>query len=217
MQITVNLTAGQWVNQATAGLFFVLLDAGAAGAIELRFMRGTQPIEEVRTARRGFKARTPQGFTHIMLRAVANTTAEIIISEGAVDIDVIDGASVLATIQGLPLPVSNDRGTPGNLMHVTAVTVADAPATSTTNAAPVAAGPVAAVVVAANAARRAVRFTNLGPDAVALGAAGLAWANRCIVLEVGDTWIEDRAANLAWSAITDAGKAASVARQEVIA
>jgi hypothetical protein len=30
-------------------------------------------------------------------------------------------------------------------------------------------------------------------------------------------WIEDRGANLAWSAITDAGKAASVTAQEVTA
>lgn len=216
MQLTVNLPANQWVQQATAGDYFVLLDTGAVSAVELRFCKGTLELESVRTARRGLKARTTIGFSHIYLRAASATAVEVVISDGAVDVDTIDGSTVNVTA-ATPLPVSNDRGSPGNLLYVSGVTVADAPATSIANVAPVACSSVIATIAAVNAARRAVRFTNLGPDPVAIGAAGLTWANRCIVLEVGDTWNEDRAANLAWSAICDTAKTASVTRQDVIA
>jgi hypothetical protein len=37
------------------------------------------------------------------------------------------------------------------------------------------------------------------------------------VLEAGDLWIEESAANLAWFGITDAGGAASVTVQQVLA
>jgi hypothetical protein len=52
---------------------------------------------------------------------------------------------------------------------------------------------------------------------VAIGPAGLTWAKRVIVLDVGDVWIEDRGANLAWSAICDAAKTASVTWQGITA
>ncbi|RVU46100.1 hypothetical protein [Rubrivivax rivuli] len=71
------------------------------------------------------------------------------------------------------------------------------------------------VIAAANAARRTLRICNLGPDPVAIGAAGLTWAQRCIVLLAGDVWVEDRGGNLAWSGICEAGKNASVTWQGV--
>ena len=216
MQFTINLQPGQWHRQDTPGRLFVLIDTGAVSAVELRLMRGNQELESIRTAMRGTKARTPEGFTHIELRASAPTACELVISDGAVDFDVVNGATVKVTAD-TPLQVSNDRGSPGNLLHVVGVSVADAPATAITNAAAVACGPAAVVVAAANANRRGLRFLNLGPDPVAIGAAGITWAARCVVLEVGDMWVEDRAANLAWSAITDAGKAASVTAQGVTA
>jgi hypothetical protein len=118
---------------------------------------------------------------------------------------------------GNPIYVVNDRGTPGNLLHVTGVSLSDAPAVSVTNNAAVACSDVAAVVIAADTDRREIRFLNLGPDPVAIGAAGITWAARTIVLEQGDIWIEDRGANLAWSGITDTGDAADVTVQEVLA
>jgi hypothetical protein len=118
---------------------------------------------------------------------------------------------------GNPIYVVNDRGTPGNLLHVAGVSLSDAPAVSVTNNAAVACSDVAAVVIAADSDRREIRFLNLGPDPVAIGAAGITWAARTIVLEEGDIWIEDRGANLAWSGITDTGDAADVTVQEVLA
>jgi hypothetical protein len=96
------------------------------------------------------------------------------------------------------------------------VTYADAPAVTLTDNAAVAVTNIEAALVAANASRRGLRITNIGTDPVAIGFTGITWAKRCIVLDVGDTWIEERAANLAWSAICDAAKTASVTVQQVI-
>ena len=128
----------------------------------------------------------------------------VVISDGAVDFDFVTGSTVT---------VGNTLGNP---VPVTAVTVSDAPAVSASNGAPVACSAVAAVIVAANANRRELRLANIGTDPVAIGAAGITWANRCIVLNTGDVWVETRGANLAWSGITDAAKSASVTRQEVL-
>ncbi|HEV6968846.1 hypothetical protein [Roseateles sp.] len=220
MQYTVNLTAGQTWRQQTAGGYFLLMSIAGAASIQVRLVaKGGQELENILSAGRGLKARMPAGqqFEAIEFTAAAPCAVTFIISDGFVDIDVVDGAVVTANIAGLPLPVSNDRGSPGNLLYVSAVTASDAPATAVLNDAPVACGPAIAVLAAANANRRALRFTNFGPDPVALGAPGLTWANRCIVLQVGDSWVEERAANLAWSGITDAAKAASVGVQEVLA
>jgi len=55
-----------------------------------------------------------------------------------------------------------------------------------------------------------------GTDQVAIGFTGITWDKRCIVLDVGDTWIAEQAANLAWAAICDTAKTASVTVQQVI-
>jgi hypothetical protein len=218
MQYTVFLTAGQPRNLDLSGRFFLLEDTGAAASVALKFRGPDLADEEIGVAVRGFKLSALQGaFNRVEISAAVNAQVRIIVSQNPVDIDVIDGANVLATITGLPLQVSNDRGTPGNLLHVTAVTVADSPAVAASNNAPVPVTSAGQVVAAANAARRALRISNLGPDPVAIGPAGITWANRCIVLLAGDVWVEDRGANLAWSAICEATKTASVTWQGVTA
>lgn len=219
MQQTINLVAGIRQRIERGGRFLMVLDTGAAANIEVWLFNGSQELEYMRTAERGTKLRLQdEHFTHAEMKASVNAACEIVVSNGLVDIDLFAGASVNATlVNPLPLPVSNDRGSPGNLMHVTGVSIADAPAVAASSNAPVACGPVAAVVAAADANRRAIRMCNLGPDPVSVGPAGLTWAQRVIVLDVGDVWIEDRGANLAWSAITDAGDTASVTWQGVTA
>lgn len=218
MQQTANLTAGTRTRVDVAGRHFLALSTGAAASIELWVYRGNEELEYIRTAMRGFKARVPEGFTRIEVRSSVAAVCEFVISNGVVDFDFITGTSVQATIAGpLPVPVSNDRGSPGNLLYVSGVTLADAPAVAASSNVAVACGPVAAVVAAADATRRALRICNLGPDPVSIGPAGLTWAQRVIVLRAGDVWIEDRAANLAWSGITDAALTASVTWQGVSA
>lgn len=207
MQFDLNLPGGTYSAQGTAGAFFMILADGGS-AIDLKFYKGGTVIEELRGMKRGLKVHAQGGFDNVEIRPDLSAAVSFIISDGAADIDVIGTSTT-------PMLVSNDRGSPGNLLYVSGVTISDAPATAATAAAPIACGPAAVVVAAANANRRALRFLNLGPDPVAIGPAGMSWAQRTVVLDVGDVMIEDRGANLAWSAITDAGKTASVTRQEV--
>jgi hypothetical protein len=217
MQQTTKLTANNKARVEIAGRHFLILDTGAASSLELWIYRGTDELEYIRTAKRGFKARVPEGFTHLALKSTVDATCEVVISNGVVDFDFISGTSVQATIVGpIPVPVSNDRGSPGNPMSVTAVTVADSPATSSPDNAAVACTAVAAAILAADATRRQIVFTNIGADDVALGAAGITWAKRCIILKSGDSFVEERAANLAWYGICDAAKTASVTTKTVL-
>lgn len=218
MDFTINLKAGIWQRQDTPGRMFLLTDPGVAGTLEIRLDMPGRNDETVGAAGKGFRATLQEGvFKGVSMRAAVDTVAKCVISENLIDYDFTDGATVKIANTGTPIQVSNDRGSPGNLLYVSGVSLADAPATAASNGAAVAVGPGGAVVAAANANRRALRLLNLGPDPVAIGAAGLTWATRTIVLDVGDVWLEDRGANLAWSAITDAGKTASVTAQAVSA
>lgn len=110
MQITVKLTAGQRVKQGTAGSYALLLSTGAAAAVEMWLLSGSNELEYVRTASKGLKARLGGGqrFDRVELRAAVDCDVELIISDGLVDISTTDGANVNATITGpLPLPVSS--------------------------------------------------------------------------------------------------------------
>lgn len=216
MQQTVIVKAGQLARVQATGSYAAIIITGASTPVSVAIKIGNQLVEELRTVGRSLTVRTDTPFSAVELRAAVDTVCEVVVTNGRVTVDTLDGSTIKVTAD-TPLPVSNDRGTPGNLLHVAGVTLADAPATAIASAAPIACGPAGVVIAVADATRRELRFTNLGPDPVALGGAGQTWANRCLVLEVGDTWVEDRAANLAWSGVTDAGKAASVTTQRVTA
>lgn len=215
MQYTVKLQANIPQRVEVSGRFLMIEDTGAAPTVALTLRVPGSPEEELPRAKRGHRLRLSNRFDLVTLLSTVAADVSILVSDNAVEADFASGSQVLATIQGLPLPVSNDRGSPGNLMHVTAVTAADTPATGATAAGPVAVGDTGAVVATANANTRELRLLNLGPDPVAIGPAGGTWAQRVLVLEVGDVLIETRGANLAWSGITATGKAASVNVQRV--
>lgn len=215
MQYRITLQAGITKRQEFSGQTLVLLDTGAATDIDMQVEITGFAVEELRGVKRGLKMQTP-GFTGAKFTAAVDCTIEVIVSSANISVNYQEGATVNANIIGT-VPVSNDRGSLGNPINVVGITYADAPAVTLTNTAPVACTSVAAALVAANANRRSLRFTNIGADPVAIGFTGITWANRCIILNSGDTWIEDRAANLAWAAICDAAKTASVTIQQVIA
>jgi hypothetical protein len=201
VQHIVNLTANVWTKQESLGQLLVLLDQGAANTIAVRIYQGPHILEEISSAATGFKARMLQGsFTHFELKADANCQAKIVVTENAIDFDWFEGSRV-HIISSLADPV-----------YVTQVGV---PAGAIGDAAAVAVTDALTAVIGADATRAEIRFYNQGPDPAALGGAGLTWAKRTIVLDPGETWIEDRAANLAWSAITDAGNSASVTTQAI--
>lgn len=217
MQYQIALEANKWTTQGVPGRYLALIDTGAAASIEVRIMRGSQAVGEIRTARRGMQADMTSGdpFTRVEFRASVATVVEAFISDGSIKVDTVDGAAVLATIINDPLVVRTERGDPAMPLHVVGLTADDAPATSFEEPAAVDVTGGLTAVIGASATRASLRFINHGPDPVAIGGPGLTWAKRAIVLDVGDGWEENKGANLAWSAVCDAGKTATIGVQGV--
>lgn len=214
MQYTINLKAGEPTRQALRGTTLVLLDLGAAPSVDLGIEVEGFGVEELRGVKRGLRVTGPM-FTSCLFTAPVDCTLEVIASAAAISVNYTEGATVNANITNAPLAVVNDRGSPGAPVYVSGVTYSDAPATAIVDRAAVAVTDTGASILTASASRKKARFCNLGPDPVTLGTTGHTWAKRCIVLEVGDVWIEEHAANLAWFAITNTATAASVTAQEV--
>lgn len=243
MQYRITLTAGVPKRQDMAGKTFVLLETGVATSLDVTLEGvGGFASERLRGVRRGLTLNAAAGFSSATFTATVDCTIEVVASEANITVQYQDGNAVNATIvgtpavsisgqpvkvdtesrvvlvqQAAPLAVVPDRGAPGNPQYVTGITYSDAPAVTLQDNAAIAVTSAGAALVAANANRRGLRFTNIGTDPVALGFTGITWAKRCLILSAGDTYIEDRAANLAWAAICDATKTASVTVQEVIA
>jgi hypothetical protein len=217
MQFKTSLKAGVAVPLDIRGKMFVVVGASVVTVLKVQVKMGSTILEEFETSRR-FSIKTESGFDKIVIQPAADVTLDCLLSDGTVEFDFADGINVNATITNVPLQVVPDRGAPGNPVYVSGITYADAPATAFEEpAAVVVPAAVLTALLAANANRKTLKITNLGPDPVAVGGAGLTWAKRCIVLQVGDTWVEERGANLAWSAITDAAKTATVTVQGVLA
>lgn len=221
-QFSVPLQAGVKTRIEVRGKFFMVRDVSNAATLDVLIEvrgQGDSNDEEFAAVEGGFKARLSAGrFDAVVLTASLACTVVYIVSDNAIDFDFFAGANVNATlIAPLPLNVVNDRGTPGNLLFVSGVSIADAPATSAPDNAAVACTAVAALILAADATRRQIIFCNIGVDPVTLGALGHTWAKRCIILNAGDSYVEDRASNLAWYAICDAAKTASVTTKTVLA
>jgi len=214
MQYTINLPAGVEVRQEFNGTTLVLLDLGAAPSIDIEIEVAGYGVETLRGVKRGLRVTGP-AFTGARFRAPVDCTIEVVASAAAISVNYTEGATVQAQIIGQPVAVVPDRGAPGSPVYVSGITYTDAPATAIVDRAAVAVTSAGASILAAAAGRKRARFCNLGPDPVTLGTTGHTWAKRCIVLEAGDVWIESDAANLAWMAITDATKTASVTAQEV--
>lgn len=213
MQYRITLTAGVKKRQEFTGKTLVLLDTGAAASLDMIVEVSGFGVEELRGVKHGLKLQAP-GFTGASFTAPVDCTIEVIVSEANLSINYQEGATVNANILGT-VPVSNDYGSPGNPINAVGITYTDAPAVTLVDNIAVAVTDAGAAIVAANAARRGLRFTNIGTDPVAIGFTGITWAKRCIVIQPGDTWVEERAANLAWAAICDATKTASLTTQEV--
>jgi hypothetical protein len=232
MQYRITLEAGIPKRQIMAGKTLVLLDTGVALELDMSIETlGGYAGEELRSVKRGLKFQA-DGITGAKFTASVDCVIEVVVSMANISVNYQENSTVNANILGtvpisvaatlpvsvaLPLAVVPDRGAPANPVYVSGITYADAPAITLQDNAAVAVAAAAVALVAANPARRGLRFTNIGVDPVALGFTGITWANRCLILNAGDTWIEDRAANLAWAGICDADKNASVTVQEVMA
>jgi len=220
MRYSIHLTANVPLRQPFRGKCFVLLDTGAASEVRVQLhVASQQDVEDYGEVGRNFSIFAQDTvFTGATLTAATDCTVEVIVTNYRVE--TLDGTNLTATLKAsqLPLPVQTEQGdAPGNPLYVAGAVLGDTPCASATDNVAVAVTAAGAVLLAADSDRLEVVFYNQGPDPVALGMPGVTWAKRAIVLNAGDAWIEQRAASLAWSAITDAGTTASVTVQERLA
>lgn len=224
--VSITLKAGVPKRQNFgAARFLTLSDLGAAASVDVEVEANGFSRESVRGMRARDRLALMEGaFDGVTFTAAVDCTVEVFASMLDLRLNNADGAAVNAQIVGTvpvsvlspdPLPVQNEQGdAPGNPLYVAGVLAEDAPANTITDRAAVAAGPAAAVLLAADATRLEFVAYNIGPNPVAIGMAGITWAKRAIVINAGDTWIERRGAHKAWEMITDAGMAGSVTVQE---
>lgn len=217
MRIRIPLSAGVPARQWFKASSVVIASTGAAASVNFTLFGGDQQdAESFGDCERLFGIYDPTRiFSGVELTAPVDCVVELLVSRSR--IEVMDGATVTATLSAeqLPLSVTPTRGdAPANPFYVTGLTYTDTPAASNANANAVAVAGAVVLVAAASAGVLERRFTNIGTDPAALGAAGLTWAQRAVVLNPGDTWVESKGAALAWYGIT-AGGAASITVQEL--
>lgn len=209
---SVPLKAGAKTRLPYPGRSLQIVNAGAAGSVSLDVEWGGDQQNEENLGAFSNGDALPAGsdsFLALSLTAGVDTTVDLLVSKR--DVSLRNGQAVDATISGpLPLPVQTNRGQDAG----TPMFVSDALANNVVDGAPVAAGPAAVALMAADATRLEAVIFNQGPAAVAIGMAGITWAKRAIVLNAGDAWVESRAAAKAWQVITDAGLSATVTVQE---
>lgn len=215
----IPLTANTPTRIMAQGRVLQIVSTGAASFVNLKVEFSSQQItEDFGDCNNKFRMVAEAQFTGMEITSPVDCSLEILISMQNVSVSSVGGETVNAQLVGsVTIPVSNDRGAPATPVYVSGITYSDAPAVTLQDNAAIAVTSAGAALVAANANRRGLRFCNIGTDPVTIGFTGITWAKRCIVLNAGDAWIEERAANLAWAAICDATKTASVTVQEVIA
>lgn len=151
----------------------------------------------------GQKFRPGFAFLGVQITGTAGATIGLLIGSGDADAD----------LQVISVNVDSNEVTIANPDPIPVEWVATPPpglADTVHNVAPVVAGAAATALLAADDTRRVFYARNIGPDPVALGAAGMTFADAAIVLLMDETWKETLAPGAAWFCIRDAGTAATV-------
>jgi len=132
-------------------------------------------------------------------------------------LEVLFGGTVAPVLRNVTVTNNDANAIPVRLHANDLATIPITPymAQAITNAAPIAVTAVAAALVAANAARRGFRVKNIGANPVAIGGAGLTFANAVLVIQPGETWNEDEAAGAAWVCICDATLTSTINLQTI--
>lgn len=146
----------------------------APAPVSLKFYQGGKVVDEAEEVEEGFYCNT-EGFDRVEVTSSANQLVKIILSDGSSGTSRIAG-SVTASVK-----------TATGIVNVPMKTV----------------GTAEVLAAAANSNRLGLRFLNAGGSNIALGGAGLAFADAAIVLAPGQLWAENDAPGAAWVAIGD--------------
>ncbi len=113
------------------------------------------------------------------------------------------------------VPVTQKAGHVFQVEQASEVDTRSYKALTVTNVAPVAVTAVAGALTAGNPARRGLRVKNVGADVVALGGAGIVFANAVVLIQPGETWNESEAPGAVWYCICDAGLVSTLNIQSI--
>lgn len=200
MRTNVQLAANTLTRFAVQGRFLQIVSTGAASSVTLKieWNGNLVDVEEVGDVENYFRVRAgdTQHFSAIYLQSSVLTTLDLLVSWHDVSVSPYEGATVQLDATQIPLEV---------VKKATAIT--DNAAANMTDA--------AASIIAASATRRRIVFRNTGSNPVALGAAGITWAKRAIVINPDESWVEDDAPNLQWFGICNTGLTSTVTAQAV--
>lgn len=166
------------------GRYFRLLES--IGKVRVRILKNGRVASEAENVEAGYWDMPDGGFDGVeIVSAAGPQLVKIGISDGTSGYDRYSGTVNLA----LATSVTNTGGVP-------------VPASTTT------------LLLAANAARKGIRFLHASGPVVYLGGAGVDLANGALKMNAGDLWLEGDAPGAAWYAFADGG-AAVVKLQEL--
>lgn len=202
----IPLLAGIPFTLDIAGRLLLIDSPGVAGAVDVALMTRGTPTMTMTARKAGFRHMAP--FDGVVLTSAVATTVTLFLSFedvnlGTNQLEITNSAAspvnVTFTQQVAPLgsvTVNNtEAGAVPVQMQRLAVIVDRAPAVINTGA---------AQLLSNDATYKRLRVKNAHATArVALGGAVVTMANAAIILEPGDTWIEDDLAGAAWYATSD--------------
>lgn len=213
----------------------LLIDSpGAGGSVDVALVVNGTPTTTMAGRKSGFKNVAP--FDGVILSSAVDTTVTLFLSFEDVNlgtnsleiantpanpVNVLFGGTVapvlgtIANTDAQAIPVVQKVGAIFTVEQATEVDTRPYQAQAVTNVAPAAVTAAASVFLAAAVARRGFRIKNVGANPVAIGGAGLTFANAAVVIQSGETWNENEAPGAAWSAICDTGLASSLNIQTI--
>ena len=182
---------------AVSGKYFRLLAAGYP--VNITFYRQGASIYDAHDVDAGFYTVPDGGFDRVRIDYAGTQTVKVGISNGQGGYDT-STSTVVGTV------ATTVSGTVDTLSKLGA-TIAEVAAVSV--------GTAATALLAADMARRSVRFYNNGAYDIWLGSSAVTTANGCIKIAPGQTHFEDDAPGAAWYGIS--GTAAQEVRiQKVV-
>lgn len=228
---TFKLTAGVAIQAPVRGRLILVDDIGAASGLDITPMLNNEERRTMPARKKAFKCWTD--YDALILRADVDTTVALFLSDSDVTLGFADGAAVAVSgevtvgggsinVPGGNITVDNTAANRipveigGSTVNVTADNVGinnndsaavpvRAQALTTIQSQPATViNTGAAQALPSDATWRRLHITNASDGAVvALGPAGVTFANAAIYLQPGDSWIEDSAAGAAWFATSD--------------
>lgn len=234
---SIPLKAGIPFKQGTSGSLLLIDSIGAAAGIDVKITRiGGNDGNTMPNRQTAFRLVEP--FEGVTFTSTVDTVLGVFLSNSDVQLGFVSGGAV--AIPG-GVSVTNDAAHPVNVTFTQQVVplgsvkvsnldaeavpvvqkigaefkVRSYQAQAVANVAPAAVTAVASVFLALDATRRGFRIKNNGANPVAIGGAGLTFANAAVLIQPGETWNENEAAGAAWSCICDAALASTLNIQTI--